>query len=837
MKHKLTVTRNSAGFDPGHRFLRSAERRRLAMLRSADPAIRAERGQFLTPPPVATLLTSFFELAPGPASLLDPGSGVGTLSAAFADRWLLESDGLLSITAVEIDKACFPPLLATLDDIKHGQVNAKLVPEDFIRWAVDRIATALPFEHGPLYDYVVMNPPYQKVNAGSPERRLFMATGVEVTNLYAGFLVLGERLLKDGGQLVAITPRSFTNGPYFKAFRRDFLSNMSFRKIHLYDARDEAFADSDVLQENVIFHAYKNRSPERVVIASSAGSMDEMATVREALPEDVVRPDDPESFIFLSTDEIGADVANRMRRMSSSLVDAGLSVSTGRVVQFRARQHLRDKPDNDTAPLIYPGNISARGGIEWPSSRNRKPNAILVNNQTSNSLMPNGTYVVVKRFSAKEERRRIVAAIFDSTSAPGESVGFENHLNVFHRNGGPLDSAVAKGLATFLNSTIVDLYFRQWSGHTQVNATDLRVLRYPTLAELLSLGRVAPEDLSDVSELDRLVALHVTDLQGNNEMADSLMAHRHIVEAREALRQLDLPKPQTNERSALTMLALLDLTPERSWAEIETPMIGITPMMNFMSEHYGRRYAPNTRETVRRQSVHQFEAAGILRKNPDDPQRPTNSGKTVYQVPSQLKEALRHYGSTRWAAALASWKLAAPGLRNRWEREREMELLPVTLPDGSVVTLTPGGQNPLVKAVVEEFCPRFVGNGHLLYMGDTAHKFAVWEQSALQDIGVVVDERGKMPDLVLLDRSSDWLVLVEAVSSHGPMDSKRREELASLFADSRAGIVYVTAFPDRKTLGKYVDAISWETEVWVAETPSHLIHFDGKRFLGPYDVE
>ena len=173
-------------------------------------------------------------------------------------------------------------------------------------------------------------------------------------------------------------------------------------------------------------------------------------------------------------------------------------------------------------------------------------------------------------------------------------------------------------------------------------------------------------------------------------------------------------------------------------------------------------------------------------------------------------------------------------MRARWAREREMNLIPVTLPGGEEVTLTPGGQNPLVKAIVEEFCTRFITSGELLYMGDTGEKFAVWERAALSGIGVAVDEHGKMPDLVVLHRASNWLVLIEAVSSHGPMDAKRREELASLFATSEAGLIYVTAFSDRKTLARYIDVISWETDVWVAETPTHMIHFDGERFLGPY---
>ncbi len=733
-----------------------------------------------------------------------------------------------------MDNLCHAPLQETLDDMERAGVRTELIGDDFVRWAVDRNSAALPLFDTPLYDYIVMNPPYRKVNTNSPERRLVEATGVEITNLYAAFLVLGIRLLKEGGQLVAITPRSFTNGPYFKDFRRDFLTQMSFRQIHIYDARDDAFSDSDVLQENVILHACKGVSQGSVTITSSAGASDPVITMREAPHEEVVDVDDPERFIHLSTDGIGADVTRRMRRLRSSLGELGLSVSTGRVVQFRAREHLRDEPVAGTAPLIFPSHFSGQGRVEWPSSKRRKPNAIAVNGHTADLLLRNGTYVLVKRFSAKEERRRIVATISDPEAVAGEFIAFENHLNVFHHDGGPLDPDIANGTAAFLNSTIVDLFFRQWSGHTQVNATDLRRIPYPTPSQLHCLGEAVADRNLDQPALDRLVARHIPSLRNESEKVDFLMAHQHVLDAQDVLRQLGLPKAQTNARSALTLLATLALAPSKEWTDIEAPLLGITPMMDFMSEHYGKQYAPNSRETVRRQTVHQFVAAGILQRNPDNPQRPTNSGNTVYQVPAELLDVLRHYGSSQWDLTLKSWAEKAPSLRARWAREREMNLIPVTLPGGEEVTLTPGGQNPLVKAIVEEFCTRFITDGELLYMGDTGEKFAVWERAVLSGIGVAVDEHGKMPDLVVLDRASNWLVLIEAVSSHGPMDAKRREELASLFATSEAGLVYVTAFSDRKTLARYIDVISWETDVWVAETPTHMIHFDGERFLGPY---
>ncbi len=313
------------------------------------------------------------------------------------------------------------------------------------------------------------------------------------------------------------------------------------------------------------------------------------------------------------------------------------------------------------------------------------------------------------------------------------------------------------------------------------------------------------------------------------------MAHQRVNEAMDILRQIGMPKQQTNERSALTLLALLALTPDRAWADIEAPFMGITPMMEFMALHYEKNYAPNSRETVRRQTIHQFMQAGIAVQNPDDPQRPTNSGNTVYQVPARFIEILRQYGTDSWNIVLQEWLDDKPTLVDRYERARQMNMIPVTLPNGSSVELSPGGQNPLIKAIVEDFCPRYTPAGQVLYIGDTGDKFAVWETNTLAGLGVTVDEHGKMPDVVVLDTNHNWLVLVEAVTSHGPIDPKRREELAAVFGSATAGIVYVTAFFDRETFKNYLGTISWATEVWVAETPTHLIHFDGDRFLGPYE--
>jgi hypothetical protein len=310
--------------------------------------------------------------------------------------------------------------------------------------------------------------------------------------------------------------------------------------------------------------------------------------------------------------------------------------------------------------------------------------------------------------------------------------------------------------------------------------------------------------------------------------------HALVAQATQVLEDLGLPPGQHNERSALTLLALLDLTPGKTWQDVEAPLMGVTPIMTFMRQHYGKDYAPNTRETVRRETLHQFLAAGVVVQNPDDPQRPTNSAKNVYQVPVELLDVLRLVGTVHWGRGVAAWHSVQPALLDRWAKERQMAMVPVTLPSGTEISLTPGGQNPLIKAIIEEFGPRFAPGADVLYIGDTGSKFVVWEHGEFDALGVSIDEHGKMPDVVLLDRQRGWLFLVEAVTSHGPVDAKRHDELSGLFRNASAGLIFVTAFMDRRTFAGYLGDIGWETEVWVAEAPTHLVHFDGERFLGPY---
>jgi len=712
---------------------------------------------------------------------------------------------------------------------------------DFIKDAASRLAPQSlfgPYNDAQVFTHAILNPPYKKIHSRSDVRENLRRIGVETGNLYTGFLAAAACLLEPGAELIAITPRSFCNGPYFRPFRKFFLREMSLKRLHLFESRQEAFRDDEVLQETVILRAVKGVHRDFVNVTTSAGPQDEFSLERTIEYKEVVRPDDPEAFIWIVPDTLGQWISERMARFTATLDDIGLTVSTGRVVDFRAASFLCTVPEEGTAPLLYPINLSG-GGIQWPVLGRRKPQAIRLMKGTELLTVPRGHYVLVKRFSSKEERRRIIASVCDPKDLPGESFGFENHLNYFHEGGRGMDAVVAAGLSVYLNSTLLDAYFRQFNGHTQVNATDLRSLRYPTRAQLAALGMRVAGTYPEQEEIDRLIEDLVREDyscmadEEKNSGDDPVAAKRKIDEALEVLTALGFPRPQINERSALTLLALLDLGPTTPWSDAQQPLRGVTPVMKFMETRYGKKYAPNTRETVRRQTMHQFLATGLVVLNPDEPSRPINSGKTVYQVEASALKLLRTYGTAAWPQNLKAYLASIETLKKRYAQAREMARIPITV-QGKVITLSPGGQNVLVEKILDEFASRFLHDGVPLYIGDTDAKFAYFNEAGLTALGVTVDPHGKMPDIIIHHVKKNWLVLIEAVTSHGPINPKRQAELKALFAGSRAGIVYVTAFLSRQAMAQYLPEISWETEVWVADAPDHLIHFNGERFLGPY---
>jgi len=472
---------------PQHLDTAEAVRRRVA------PGIaqkhKSKFGQFLTPSSVARFMASLFPTsAARTCRLLDAGAGVGALSCAFLDRWAAGGFEFESVeaTAYEIDDDLRSHLAQHLAGYQN--LTPRIIEGDYIELTTADDLFSKKQTSG--YTHAILNPPYKKINSDSPHRLALRRVGIETVNLYSAFVALAVAQAAPGGQIVAIIPRSFCNGPYYKPFRDYIFKHAAIHHMHLFNSRSKAFKDDSVLQENIIIRLERDGQQGDVTVSTSTD--DTFADlVTHTHPFDrIVFPYDAERFIHVPTSP-EKTVIELSPAICCTLSDLGLKVSTGPVVDFRLKEHLRDMPEEGTVPLLYPGHFSSSAAT-WPIEGMKKPNAIKRNADTEKWLYPNGFYCVVRRFSSKEEKRRIVASVVEPGIFEGMPVlGFENHLNLFHENRHGLPEALARGLAVYLNTTAVDENFRRFNGHTQVNATDLKLMKYPSRKNLIRLGEWA----------------------------------------------------------------------------------------------------------------------------------------------------------------------------------------------------------------------------------------------------------------------------------------------------------------------------------------------------------
>ena len=490
-------------------FIARTEARRIEALKALNAKTQSELGQFFTPSRAAELIAATLRIPnEGTVRILDPGAGVGSLCAAIVHRIVTEAPNVsVEVVAIELDPSVALYLDQTLEDLKKSaaEIGASVVTSSVVGDFIELTTSIIENRNlHSAFDLVIMNPPYAKLPASSGHRLAMVNQGVDCPNLYAAFLAQGADALIDGGQLAAITPRSFANGPYFGQFREHFLNTVSLNRLHVFESRSTVFSDTGVLQENIVFSATRAGVEAKVALSVSAGHRDK-AIEKIVDYAEVILPEDPHKFIRISLRDEDTAIAETMTGMPCTLADLGITVSTGKVVDFRVRDYLTTADETSAVPLIYPGNVRD-GVIEWPREIKKSQGFRVLDDKAKKQLVPPGYYVAVKRFSAKEERRRIVAAVADPTLGGGTPIAFENHLNVFHCNGRGLEQDVAVGLSLWLNSSTVDQFFRTFSGHTQVNATDLRSLRFPTLENLQHLGKGRDPRLPDQKVIDAIVA-------------------------------------------------------------------------------------------------------------------------------------------------------------------------------------------------------------------------------------------------------------------------------------------------------------------------------------------
>lgn len=471
--------------------LTEIELARLQLSQETDAARKSQLGQFFTTAHTASFMAGMFSPAHGRCRLLDAGAGIGSLSAAFIEKWVQGAFRFtdLELDAFEVDSSIHAHLERTLARFKREGFSYTIRGDDFIDAGVNALSGEIFARALPRYTHAILNPPYKKIRGDSSHRLALRRVGIETVNLYSAFVALAITLVGAGGQLVAIIPRSFCNGPYYRPFREFILNRAAIHHIHLFASRADAFRDDEVLQENVIIRLDRDVAQGPVKVSTSTDDQFSDLVERTFDFDRIVSPEDRGRFIHIPTRPAANSGDSSYPRVS--LEALGVEVSTGPVVDFRLREHLRASPESGTVPLIYPCHLDGIG-VRWPIGDSKKPSSIVQSAETKKWLFPNGYYCVVKRFSSKEERRRIRATVINPSHFQNyQLLGFENHLNVFHQRRAGVSPHLAFGLAVFLNSTQVDEVFRGFNGHTQVNATDLRSLKYPDRHMLIELGRWA----------------------------------------------------------------------------------------------------------------------------------------------------------------------------------------------------------------------------------------------------------------------------------------------------------------------------------------------------------
>lgn len=471
---------------------------------------RRELGQFFTPPEVASFMAEL-ALPVGPdVRILEPGAGTGVLTAAVCER-LVGRAKTVHIDAYELHprlaKVCEQVLTDTAEWLADHDIACTFAVRrgDFVLENASFLQPSLFNEHRERYDLAIANPPYFKLLKDDRRARAAAHIVHGQPNIYAIFMAIMASLLREGGVMVTITPRSFATGEYFRRFREVLFATVLPEAIHLFGSRTDAFRKDEILQENVIIRARRTRTESKVTITTSAGVRDLDQRKSRSVPlRDVVDLRSRDLAVHIPTNDVDDRVLTFVRSWPETLHTLGLSVSTGPVVAFRAVEFLHETPNGTReVPLLWLQHVR-RMDIRWPVDGSNKRQYIANSADSKYLLLPNATYVVMRRFSAKEEHRRIVAAPLFERQLSGSMIGLENHLNYVHRPKGKLTRAEALGLAALLNSSLVDRFFRISNGNTQVSAVELRNLPLPSDAAIRNIGRLIEREGTE--QLDRVVA-------------------------------------------------------------------------------------------------------------------------------------------------------------------------------------------------------------------------------------------------------------------------------------------------------------------------------------------
>jgi adenine-specific DNA-methyltransferase len=478
------------------------------------------KGQFFTPKPISLFMAGLFKMGRQKFKVLDPGAGIGVLSAAVCENVLaLGKKTDFSIDAYETDKTIIPLLNKVLHKCKivlqekGHKFEYSIIEKDYISVNSPKLGNQFYFdekESSIFYDYIISNPPYYKLNTNSPQAASMKEIMSGQPNIYTFFMALSLEMLKPDGEMVYITPRSFCSGLYFKSFRKWLLEHGQITNIHMFESRSEVFGKSNVLQENIITKIIPKKNKllsNRTTITTSKDSMFEHVNSVDIEYKDMLHQVNGERMIKIPTSHIDVEIQHIVNSWKYTLKDFGMKASTGPVISFRAKELLSPEflDKDSTVPLLWMHNIQEMN-VVWPIEKTKKELAIKLNEQSNPLLLPVENYVLVKRFSSKEQKRRLYAGVLLKSKFKYNRVGIENHLNYIYKYKNVLSLNEAFGLAGVFNSSIMDIFFRMINGSTQVNAIDITTLPLPSIEDIRKIGALIQSKKPSIGlELDKII--------------------------------------------------------------------------------------------------------------------------------------------------------------------------------------------------------------------------------------------------------------------------------------------------------------------------------------------
>lgn len=600
---------------------------------------RKKYGQFFTSKETACFMAGLFTIPENKfkLSILDAGAGTGILSCALLEKLeQVEYIKTIELTCYENDGNVLTLLeenLQTCQEKFSKDIQINIITDNYIT------SQYLEFNHMPgsnphpqKFDLIIGNPPYRKVSKDAPEATAMPEVCYGAPNLYFMFVAMGLFNLETDGEMVYIIPRSWTSGAYFKRFRQYLLTKGRLEHIHLFVSRKEVFDKENVLQETIIIKVKKtNETPKNITVTSSHSNKDFDKLTSLAAPYNLVVSGD-NYYVYLVTDDIQVSVLERLQRFDKTLPELGLKMKTGLTVDFRNREILRDKAEKGAIPLFYSQHIR-QGKVQFPIQKEHE----YVVTEQKGLMQDNRNYLFVKRFTAKEERRRLQCGVYLSKKFPEfKKISTQNKINFVDGLMTEMTESIVYGLYVIFNSTLYDEYYRILNGSTQVNSTEINAMPVPGLETIQEMGRKLMKSM-DMSE------------QNCNLILEGTV--NKIEEAREILKQLGMPKKQQTDICCYVLLAMTGLKQESVWADAENEWIRIHDIIQFANKFYGATYAENSRETFRKQALHHFRNAAIV----EDNGKATNSPNYRYRLTEEVLRLIRTFGMSDWQSSIKNY--------------------------------------------------------------------------------------------------------------------------------------------------------------------------------------